>query len=82
MIGCGSKITTRRSKARVVGPGSGFLGIGELDARYASVYIFYLRGNPTVMGLGSVSSVYEYDLPGAIRIFTTPVVTTDEDTVE
>ena len=82
MIGCGSKITARRPKARVVGPGSGFLGIGELDARYAEVYIFYLCGNPTVMGLGSLSSVYAYDLPGVIGIFTRPVVTVDDGPVE
>ena len=75
-------MTARRSKARVVDLGSGFLGIGELDARYASVYIFYLRGNLTVMGLVSVSSVYEYDLSGAITIFTRPVVTAGDGTVE
>ncbi len=71
-----------RSKARVVGPGYGLLEIGELDARYVSVYIFYFGGSLTVMGLGSLSSVYGYDLPGAVRIFTRPVVTADDGTVE
>ena len=82
MVECGSEMTAYRSKAWVVGPGYGLLGIGELDARYVSVYILYLCGNLTIMGLGSLSSVYEYDLPGAIRIFTRPVVTADDDTVE
>ena len=82
MVECGSEMTGCRSKVRVVGPGSGLLRIGELDARYVSVYIFCLCGNLTNMGLGSLSSVHEYDLPGAIRIFTRPVVTADDDTVE